>query len=334
MKDLAKFVNSKMPPTRKVELRCEADYYGISRQLADRLGYADVPQSRVAWQHGWGFGPITDPRQIIGEETDRDAFLVANESIAAMLQRHGLRGIAVGLPLVYVDQSNDEDAADRIPNSLLIMPAHASKQSKHSVCERDYVDSVLDKAQTFDHVLVCLSQQCYDKGYWCNTFREAGIDSVIGAGIDDGNALLRMRRLLSMFEVMTSNAIGSHFAYAGHCGCRLSLTEPLHRIAESDISNAPFYRSNPELISRVLHRTSKESITKLYPHLLADPVDSKAAKAWADEEIGVSCRLSDQQIASELQWNWWSRMKNKTRRSISKRLKPFSRQVSCSADAA
>ena len=322
MKDLALHVQSKLPTKRPIDLRCEADYYGIARHLANRLGYVDAPVSQVAWQHGWGFGPITDPREIIGEETHRDAFFVSNQSIAAFLQIHGFNAIATGLPLVYVDDL--ETPVERLSNSLLVMPAHTSKQSKHSIDELDYVNRIAEMAASFDHVLVCVSQQCFDKGYWVESFREIGIDSIIGAGIDDGNALLRMRRLLSQFEVMTSNAIGSHFVYAGHCGCRLSLTEPFHRIIKADIAAAPFYQANPELLDCVMNRTSKESIEAHFPHLLAEPINAKTAKEWADREIGVDCRLTDKRIASLMQWPWWHRIAGKTKRSIRKRFKRHS----------
>jgi hypothetical protein len=310
-------VEAHLPARSPVPLRCEADYYGISHLIAAKLGWPNSPRSRAIWQHGWVVDPICDARQIIGSHPQDQTVLVANEPVAEFLVQRGVTAVPVGLPIVY----SDLPQVPRIPSSLLVMPAHVTKHSEHSIDESEYVNFIAEEVKNFDHVLICLSQQCADRGFWVDSFASRGFDTIIGAGIDDRNALTRMRCLLSQFEAVTSNAAGSHFLYAGFCGCRVSFSGPEHLVARSDIASEPFYRQYPDLVDLAIERSSRQSLLAHYPHLNHLPGDATTCQDWAEATIGATCRRDPQELAEWLVWGRWNRFRSRTAEVIRKNLR-------------
>ena len=315
-RDLKRTIQSHLPLREPIALRSEADFYGIGQLIAEKLGKRRAPRSRTAWQHGWVIDPVTDPRQIIGDHPRNHRILVSNRSIADYLRQHGIDAIPVGLPFAY---SDDVDVP-RLPNSLLVMPAHVTKHSEHSVDENAYVNFIAEQAIGFDHVLVCVSQQCADRGFWVDAFADHGLDYVVGAGINDRNALQRLKCLLSQFQTMTTNAVGSHSLYAGFCGCRVSLSGPEHVISRHDLVKEPFYQQHPDLVDSVLERSSRVSLVERYPHLDRLPRDAIACQDWARETIGADCCRQPKEIANLLRWGTMERFRLRAVEVIRKNL--------------
>ncbi|TWT53727.1 hypothetical protein Pla22_13590 [Rubripirellula amarantea] len=309
-------VESSLPRREPIRIRSEADFYGLSHLIAEKIGLRTPPRSRAAWQHGWVIDPVTDIRQVIGNHPHDQTILVANEVIAYYLNGHGINAIPVGLPLIY----SDPEITAKIPGSLLVMPAHVTKHSEHSVNEADYVDFVTQQAKHFDHVLICVSQQCADRGFWVKSFASRGFETIVGAGVDDRNALTRMRRLLSQFEVMTSNAPGSHFLYAGFCGCRLSLSGPEHLAKRSDLAGEPFYQQHPDLVDMAIERYRQRSLLEHYPQLDHTPQNAQPCQDWANEVIGLACKRDPRDLANLLVWGRWDRFRARSVEVIRKNL--------------
>ena len=309
-------VESQLPPRVPIRLQGEADFYGISHQIASQQGYSCVPRCHVGWQHGWVVDPVTDIRQVIGDHSKEQTILVANESIAKFLLTQGVKAIPVGLPLIY----SDPNAVARIPNSLLVMPPHVTKHSGNSFQESDYVDFISEHAKHFEHVLICLSQQCIDRGFWVDSFARQGFCSIAGAGVDDKHALNRMTSLLMQFEVVTSNASGSHLLYAGYCGCAVSVSGPEHSIAKSDLINEPFYQQHPDLVDLMIDRTTRRSLFHHSPHFDQLPTTSTPCQDWANQTIGLPCKQSSADIADLLGWTLWERVRASTKQVIRKKL--------------
>ncbi len=300
-----------LPPIRIVKLRCESDYYGASYLIGEKLGFTTPPQSNAEWQHGWPYGPINHFRQISNSQV-RGLRLVATEEHAKILRGAGMKAIATGMPFLHTQQP----ITKRIPSSLLIMPAHVTKHSKHSVNEMEYVDSICSIRNRFSLVVACISQQCIDKGYWTKSFDSVGIQWIAGAGAHDANALRRMRSLFSYFDVMTSNTLGSHFVYAAYSGCRPSLFGPIHKYSQSDFEHEPLYRKYPELLPLALQRTSAESIQKYYPHLFCEPQDSQLSADWACRELGGEHIKSPAEMSRLLGWGASKQATLRARRAV------------------
>ena len=306
----AKQLAGRLPPVRKRSIRSEADYYGASTQIANALGRSQPFRSSVGWQHGWVSEPVTDVRQIVGGEHIPPRHLVGTKSQAESLVREGCEAVAVGLPIIYAET----EPVSRIGNTLLVFPAHVTRQSGLSIDQNEYVGYIADQAKHFEAIVACVSGQCVARGFWTETLERHRIPWIPGAGIEDANALARITTMLSHVSCVTSHAIGSHLAYAAWCGCRVSLSGPEHRFVRRDLENEPFYKSNPDLIPVTLNRMSRSVFVGHYPHLAAEPSEAKACQPWGEEQVGQKHRKSPEQISRLLGWRLSDRVATRTRK--------------------
>ncbi len=314
---LVREISKNLPVRRVRELKQELDCYGIKGVIARAIGLSDNLPSVVEWVHGWQWDPITCVQQL-GEVRDvAQCRLVATKGHAEFLESHGLSNIhAVGMPILYVPAPN----VKRIPRSLLVMPPHSLAWTEHKWAEQEYVQYVLSIKPSFACVVACISSSCIDHGYWCHSFEKGGIPWIRGAEAADQNALLRQRRILGMFEFMTTNTMGSHVAYAALSGCKVSIAGRYVPLDPSAYKNDGFYQAHPEVLEANVTKSSELVVRQYYPELFCDPARAIQRIPWAERVLGKECMRPPREIAGLLGWP------ENTRQLLRSRARRFARR--------
>lgn len=287
--------------------------YGDQHVAAQYCGVSNPPRSIIGeWQHGW-IGPERNihPEFVIGsdgrsyERREKSSFLVARQDQVDYLNATGYtRVYAVGLPILYVARPGVE----RIPGSLLVMPSHSLPETKEDWNADAYAGYIASIAPRFATLCACVHQSCIDKGNWINAFRNLGARIIEGAEENDQNSLLRMAFLFSQFEFVTSNAFGSHIAYASYFGCKVSVSGPRPRWKRSDYENLAFYKNAPKVLDIVDEWNSSDFWGRTYPQFLLDPWQAKPQEDWAAWQLGLQCRRTPVELRKLLGWNFAGRI--------------------------
>jgi hypothetical protein len=237
---------------------------------------------------------------------------------------HGIPAKAIGAPICYLPKLSVN--YERISNSLLVMPAHSShyisaynKEKSNSVL--DYVDYIISIAGKFDHVVVCLHAECIKLNLWVNEFQEKGITVIQGASSDDKNALERIRALMSQFEFVTSNVLGSHIAYAAFFGAKVSISGPYHQWNREAFLKERFYADHEYLLDVMLN---EESLAKeLLPFIFIEPERACLLDAWGKEMVGVENILSPEELSRLLRINVFREVGRRIVINAKKTVRPF-----------
>jgi hypothetical protein len=238
-----------------------------------------------SWVHGCSFPWLRKyPENIILGSTDNydNLNFVATKEDETFLIKNGYKALAIGLPICYLNQVNYA----RISNSLLIMPAHSTHYvSVDAIKSNDYIDFIESISTPFDLINVCLHQECVIRGIWINEFKKINIQYIVGANAYDLNSLQRIKALMSQFEFVTSNVIGSHIPYAAAFGAKVSISGPYFKNSHDMFLNDPFFKRRPHLIEYYLDQES--NVRNHYPFLFKQsPKDAKQNIEWGLEMIG------------------------------------------------
>ena len=203
------------------------DRFGFRRHLssicsvrADRRVYCDWMHGWTWWDEGFGFddfpGPLVFPGQI--------KIVTSTPKQAEVLRMSGHDAISGGLPFAYISQT---DYSQR-PETLLAFPTHSADRVRNQIVQFEYLDFLAEQRDRFE--IVCVSLFIHD--YIPETLyqiRRRGLVPLIGADPCDSNSLWRTRATLDSFSHVSTNAFGSHVAYALASGCTTSVFSPSGR---------------------------------------------------------------------------------------------------------
>lgn len=279
-------------------------FYGIDQILRRhcRDQQNDIPTS-LSWQHGWSSQARQriDPVLLIQEpEIDpAKTYLVARKDEVDYLRQNGIKSKAVGLPFVYAQPM----PCRRIPNSLLVMPAHSLEYTAHNWKFEEYADQIAQIADQFDRVAVCIHASCARKGYWQPHFQRHNMDCIVGADAFDANGLVRIKTLMRQFEFMTTNTLGSHIAYGSASAMRVSIFGEYAELKAADFSNTEFYNLHPHVLGPIIDLHSQRYVRSNYGQFFCDPRDAQLNQEWADAEIGTQNRLPPHEMRKLLGWD-------------------------------
>ena len=278
----------------------EADYYGASLLIADKIGLSHVPFSSAGWRHGWMHVPLKYVQQLTIWGKKDSHFLTAQEDHALFLKQHGIDATAVGMPFIYADAL---DSHIRIPNTLLVMPQHTLPYVPNVGDEEKYVQDIEKIRDDFDAVVFCIHHSCYEHGIWPSLLKKYKFPMIIGASATQTNAITRLQKIFSIFEFVTTNTIGSHLPYAAYCGVKVSIYGKYSDFSKYDFSNDPFAKANPELIDFDIKHSTEIYVRNLLPFIFCKhPKDAKESISWAAAELGVKNKKTAPELAELLGW--------------------------------
>lgn len=290
----------RLPHYRRIDLRCEPDFYGASYHIADALKKPYPPRSHATWCHGWvNYKPIIYPRRIVHSGAECDTHLVHTTEQEKLLRKNGFRHIhVVGAPYLYAP----ELSVSRRAGSLLVMPRHSLPYMGYRPHERQYAEAIAALKPRFNKIVACVSGPCAEAGYWTKAFEEFGIDWIVGAVVDDRDAYVRMRTIFGSFEYVTTHAIGSHVAYAAVQGCKVSVYGPYSEQSRGEIASHPFYAAFPELMDANLRDGKELQVRERYPWLFVAPDEAVLKENWASRALGRQHVRKPEDLAHLLGW--------------------------------
>ena len=276
----------------------EANYYGAAKLVANAVGVSVPANSLVYWKHGWDFTDLVDVNQVADAKLPDRRHLVHTKKTEIFLTERGFTDIkTVGMPFVY---TKPDPSRQRVPGSLLVMPAHTLNDLKFSTNEWQYLEYIQSISKHFSRVVFCIGLACIHHGLWVDNLEKYGFDYVTGAGLMDQNALLRMRVLFDSFEFMTTNTMGSHVLYGAFCGVKVSLAGPYHSPSLDVYQNHAAHWDDPLIRKKntlYIHSNQFESVKKKYPWFFTEPYQAEPCLEWAKREIGFYHKVSFAELA-------------------------------------
>lgn len=299
----------------------ECDYYGASCVVASLCGLRKVPRSYAVWKHGWsGTLPLKYPGQLVLEGSKDTTVLVHTPEQEVFLRSHGYaKVLAVGMPFCYA--LSIEQVVHRVQNSLLVMPPHSSRHLVPRFDQDSYVNSVVKLRDCFDRITVCITSECDRHKQWRLPFESAGFEVIRGASIDDPTSLIRMVSLFKKYDVVTSPVIGSHWVYAGLCGCRLSLWgDSLEcEFTRSDLLKEPYYQRYPEILDLLLSEEAQLWRKSNVEAFACSPLHASAHVNWAREASGFNSMIEPRALARLMGWSPLNQLRKRYLSSLKRR---------------
>lgn len=290
-----------LPAVQKIRVDYEPYFYGALHSVAAYCGMRKPFGTEIkSWKHGITEDELVrHPRQLAQYCGPAEVHLVARPRHAELLGQFGyLRTEVVGMPFAYIVSTG----AQRLPKSLLILPAHSTAHSAAGEDEMNYLRSIRPLLESFDLVVFCIHQACVARGVWTRSLDLLGLPWVEGAGIDDAATMVRLRTLFDTFECVSANSLVSGLAYAAASGCRISLHEPFSGPRRESLVNEPFYVANPDLLEPAVVNGSFEAVRARLEWMPVLPSDSVKAQAWGEEMIGSAWRKSPAEMRRILGW--------------------------------
>lgn len=293
-----------LPQVREATIRNSSDFYGACHIAATYCGLSLPEKPPVGlWHHGWvpvhyaSHPEFIVPQDYGGAKDGR--YWVARDDQVEYLNRFGYSNVgAIGVPIVYLQ----DRPIERRKGSLLVMPVHTQETINASWKFEEYARTIADIRDQFSQVLVCVHPSCYKRGYWVSDFRSLGFEVVSGARAYDQNALERMRYLLSTFEYITTNGIGSHLAYGAYCGAKVSIYGPFAEYKIEDMKRDPFRASRPHLLEASLEVTTRAVVQREFPGLFTHPLEAEQRVDWGRAELGWDKRVSPGELKELFGW--------------------------------
>ncbi len=290
-----KEINNILPKYEILSPLSEVDYYGFSSSIASNIGVKDLCYIKVNWKHAWIYTDLQYTEQLIVNSKAK-INVVANLEQKAFLKKHSIDALVLGSPFAYV-HDYDQEKIKRIPKSLLVMPPHSLPYTNHSFDENRYVKEIIELKEDFDFIAVCIHRSCVNKDLWVKSFKKQGISIIVGADTLDKNGFLRMSRIFSSFEYMTTNTIGSHILYASYSGCKVSIYGTYIEYSKLDFVDDPFYNKRPYMLDYNLEQSSHQKIREKYQFFFISPIKSRQNIEWANNEIGKENMVTSFDIA-------------------------------------
>ena len=289
-----------LPENELIVQSTEPTYYGADYLIA-RLARLPGPcYSTATWCHGWDdLREFPFPRLLICHRDINAPHLVASHRHRTALENFDCKNVhAVGVPFIYADV----EGISRLPDSLLIMPPHSLGHTTHNWPFEEYAQVVSQLKTQFKRVAACIHPSCVENGLWFKQMEDHGIPWVMGANSSDKNALERMQIIFRSFEFMTTNAIGSHLAYAAYCGAKVSIYGPYADFEEEDYARDTFYQSNLDLLKYKIENYRKAAVFQRYPQFFVNPRDAVLQYEFAAQELGADCKREPEEVAKLLGW--------------------------------
>lgn len=212
-----------------------------------------------------------------------------------VLQSCGFRHvIAGGSPILYADATSSA----KIDSSVVIMPRHSTRFVRFPFTHRAAMQ-LLDQAHAIGapgaEVALCIYGEDISTEEWTQFAMANGIKWIVGAVLNDENALQRMSWIFSRYEHVVTDALGSHIVYAAHFGCTVWYVGT-GAVKYRRFTKDPFYSKGAHgrlAFQRLQDRLEGEHETAKNLGLVDAAPRRDRLKAMSQECLGVGNRLSD-----------------------------------------
>ncbi len=278
-------------------------HYGAIETAARYAGVAIRARSFDAcWAHGC-FPPWTSLSGAAmcygAPEWNQLPVIAWRDDHAQRFSRDGARDVRLaGAPILYAD----DGPVQRVPGSLLVMPMHSHTEGRLEDRSffQNYADDIARHAGTYSSVIACIHSNCVSNGLWIPEFSVHSIPVIRGASWADVKALVRMRRIFSSFESMTTNGWGSHVAYALAFGCRVSIHGASPELNRHTLLQDEGWRRSPKDLDEVLQSAAEQRYLGSLADHCRPPDDARADVEKGRFLIGADHQLSRAEMKAML----------------------------------
>jgi hypothetical protein len=299
-------VDTHLPPVSEPNLRPWAqsfgsDFYGALQVAAEYCGLRTAPAHfPYCWQHGtWPPWQKIRAEVIVYNVPKSTTCFVARQDEAAFLKAGGYAGArAIGLPIIYTKPSG----LQRIPNSLLVMPTHSIHSDVLGLSNEKYAREIASIKNRFGLVVACVSANCIAKGLWASQFEKQGIKVIRGAGLNDVNALKRMRALFDSFEYVTTDSYGSHVYYALYFGAKVSIWGTATPMLRENVISDGAWTPYPEAVDKLFSEETERKAEVFLGPLRVDPWIGVQNVEVANPMVGHDSKLSPNEMRALFDW--------------------------------
>lgn len=312
-----------LPARQLIQTRNESDYYGATSLIAEGLGLDPMnpPLALANWLHyplpAWMELQVpydVHNHKTFGVPRQMRPLLVPTTHSQDFMRSHGYSmATAVGAPFLYAMHY----LQPRIHGSRLIMPEHTlaymtySKDARTTISR--LISTTMETKNDFTTTVFCLHPEDVKRGLWPDALDGAGIPWVAGAEKSDSNALRRLVALLSQFEMVVTNNVGSHIVYAWHLGCKVKLevVGKMHD-SQSDVDN--YYLKNHPLGAEAnsaklgaMTNDDLENLAKDYG-MSDESSDLETQRQFSDLALGAHSKRNLEDMFDLLGWRKGSRV--------------------------
>ncbi|MGC2332004.1 MAG: hypothetical protein WA581_11160 [Candidatus Acidiferrales bacterium] len=300
-------ISTRLPPVSEFDLRPWAqsfgsDYYGALQVAAEYCGLRAVPaRFPFCWQHGtWPPWQKIRAEVLVYNVPKSTRCFVARQDEVAFLKAGGYPRVrAIGLPIIYTKPSGLE----RIPNSLLVMPTHSIHSDVLVPSNEQYVREIASIKSRFGLVAACVSaHSTAATDLWTSQFTEQGIHVIRGAGLDDVNALKRMRGLFDSFEYVTTDSYGSHVYYAMYFGAKVSLWGTATPMLRENVLSDGAWTPYPDAVDKLFSEEAEREAEAYLGPLRVDPWIGAQNVDVANSIVGHDSKLSPDEMRAAFDW--------------------------------
>lgn len=289
-----------LPYTNHIKVRSEPDFYGTSTILSDKLNLKYTPRSFSSWSHGAPITRLKFPEQVIWNNNWVKHRLVSNSRIKLFLESKGIDKVrAIGSPIIYVD----ENQVIRKENSVLIMLAHSLSYATFDRSFQQAIEFSKKLLGEGKYVCFCVHSDCFAQNKITSELDKHNIDWFVGSSVSDVNSLRRMRYIFEYFEVVGSDAFGSHFLYSQLFGSKFFFMKPYFEYKAEFFKNDPNWASKQEAFTHTLMEYSEAVVKARHPKYFEGYENALCNKEMAESECGISEKLEPAEVAELLGWN-------------------------------
>lgn len=213
------------------------DFYGHASLMKQFAGLPSSSTVKAAIQHGTFFGDYVWEN----EYTAKVPAVLAHgpQRFPTLRSRTHKPIFTIGLPLLYAKPllSGDELKAlrKRFGRVLLAFPMHNTQHITIDYDVKEFCDYLEDFGKEFDTVMVSVYWRDLQLGR-DKPYRERGFEIVSAGHIYDFSFLPRLRSMINLATVTTSNIVGSHIAQSVALGTPHVLQQKVDfRISDSTV---------------------------------------------------------------------------------------------------
>jgi hypothetical protein len=134
------------------------------------------------------------------------------------------------------------------------------------------------------------------------SFRRRGISVFTTADQGDPNTLARLVKILSTFEYVTTNGVGSHIALAAYCGARVSVYGPFAEFPPERMRAIYPVKMFPHLLEAACDLYSERALREHYPFLFVEPDRAPVRQEWGAYEVGEPWRVPPNELRGLFRW--------------------------------
>jgi hypothetical protein len=288
-----------------------ASHYGGVDLLARHTGLrpSRFLPFEAAWVHGilepWTYDKY--PLNILCgvRHGSEKTIFVANEHQRRALVKVGyVNTHSIGSPFAYARPAWQPT---RIKGSVLLMPPHTldgNPFENTEIMEAYCIDAINRYRGSAPRLYACLHMSCIRNHLWWPTLLKHGISVVAGADHSDGHSYVRMWRLFSLFDIIStppSNlGVGSHVFYALAAGCKVVIEGSLVAYDQSQLLKDASYQRALANQEDDVNDPEMQAERRRFEQSFAEP---RMDRALGEAAIGLHCKRSPAEIRALLGWS-------------------------------